>query len=607
MKNLRLRDALSQASYLPRALRLVWDAAPAWTLVWILVLVAQGVVPVVFVYLTRLLVDNLVVTIGSGTSWESIRPTLIVAALMGALLLARQLLGLASGLISTAQAEVIQDRIRGLVHQRSYAADLGFYESADYHDHLERARSDASRRPLALLENGGSLIKAGITLFGMAALVLPYGWWVPPVLVLSTLPALYVVILFNRRFHAWWEDSTPERRWAAYYDWMVTYSEFAAELRLFDLGEHFQSAFQQVRKKLRGERLRLLRDETIARLGSALLGLAVTATVMVWMVWRAFLGQVTLGDLVLFYQAFDRGQNIMRSLLGNIGQVYANVLFLENLFQFLDLEPQVVDPAVPKPAPERLRHGIAFRDVTFRYPGSDRVALNGFDLEVPAGQVAAIVGANGAGKSTLIKLLCRFYDPESGRVELDGTDVREFRVLDLRRLITVLFQSPVPYHATVGENIAYGDLPAQPGPSEIEAAAASAGADDIAQGLAAGYDTLLGKWFADGTQLSVGEWQRVALARAFLRRAEILVLDEPTSFMDSWAETEWLERFRRLAEFRTAIIVTHRFTVAMKADMIHVMERGRIVESGSPDELLTRGGRFARSWAAQTQAAVQRD
>jgi ATP-binding cassette subfamily B protein len=295
----------------------------------------------------------------------------------------------------------------------------------------------------------------------------------------------------------------------------------------------------------------------------------------------------------------------MRSLLGNVGQIYANSLFLENLFEFLDLRPSIKDPPAPEPFPTRLSDGIHFREVTFRYPGTEAVALDAFDLHVPAGAVVALVGSNGAGKSTVLKLLCRFYDPDEGAVQLDGIDLRQFSVGDLRRALTVLFQNPVPYHATFRQNIAYGDLSLDPASARLEAAARAAGADSIAARLPSGYDTMLGKWFAYGTQLSGGEWQRVALARAFLRESLLLVLDEPTSFMDSWAEAEFLDRFRTLAAGRTSLIVTHRFTVAMRADIIHVMERGRIVESGSPASLLERGGRFAESWHAQVRSGSE--
>jgi ATP-binding cassette subfamily B protein len=306
---------------------------------------------------------------------------------------------------------------------------------------------------------------------------------------------------------------------------------------------------------------------------------------------------------VLFYAAFQRGQGLLRALLGDLEQLYSNTLFLGSLFEFLALEPAIADPARPTPAPAALRQGIRFRDITFHYPGSARAALERFDMHVPAGQVVAIVGTNGAGKSTLVKLLCRLYDPESGTVELDGVDIRELALDDLRRQISVLFQSPVPYHAGVAENIAMGDLAAAPDAAAIETAARGAGAHEIAMRLPQGYDTLLGKWFADGAELSGGEWQRIALARAFLRRSQIVVLDEPTSFMDSWAEAEWLERFRALVAGRTALMITHRFTTAMCADLIYVLRDGRIVESGSHHELVERGGFYAQSWEAQLRGA----
>jgi ATP-binding cassette subfamily B protein len=462
---------------------------------------------------------------------------------------------------------------------------------------------------LALLENLGSLLQDSITLVAMAMLLIPYGPWLPFLLFASTLPAFYVVLHFNRRYHRWWEKTTPDRRRAQYYDMLLTHGTVAAELRLFELGPYFKSAYQALRQRLRAERLKFIKDQSLARLGAGFTGVLATGATLAWMFWRVVQGSATLGDLALFYQAFQRGQGLVRSLLENIGQIYSNTLFLGNLFEFLDLPSQVGSRRFPiaqdrkSPIAQELTtsEGIRFAQVAFCYPSSERRILQDFNLTIPASKTVAIVGANGAGKSTLLKLLCRFYDPEAGHITFDGRDIRDIPVDELRRMITVLFQWPVTYQASAAQNITFGDISQRHGITDLQTAARSAGADEVISKLPQGYDTTLGKWFYDGVELSIGEWQRLALARAFFRRAQILILDEPTSALDSWAEADWFDRFRSLAAGRTAIIITHRFTIARRADMIHVMDAGRIVESGKHDDLIATGGLYAKSWLAQIE------
>ncbi|MCZ6485119.1 MAG: ABC transporter ATP-binding protein, partial [Acidobacteria bacterium] len=581
----RGRALLDQLPYLPRAFSMVWEATGYWTLTWSLLLLLQGVLPVAIVYLTRWLVDGLVAAVEAGGSWESVRPTLILVALMAAVMLANELLRSATGWVRTAQSQLVRDHISTLIHEKSVAVDLAFYESPEYYDHLHRARAEANFRPLALLENAGNLGRNSITLLAMAAVLIPLGLWLPIALFISTLPALVVVLRYSSRQHEWRLRRTADERRSWYYDYLLTSGETAAELRMLALGKHFQAAFQALRLRLRQEGLRLARNEGLAEAAARTFALLVTGAALAWMAWRTMQGLISLGELALFYQAFYSGQALMRSLLQNAGQLYANLLFLSNLFEFLDLRPQVLDPPQPSRLPAPLVEGIRFRQVTFRYPGSERLTLSNFDLFIPAGRTVAIVGANGGGKSTLIKLICRLYDPEEGRIELDGIDLRDVPLQEVRSAIAVLFQEPVRYNATVAENIRLGNRAADPDRSEIERAGEGAGAHDVVERLPRGYDTLLGKWFVDGTELSGGEWKRISLARTFLRKASILLLDEPTSGMDSWAEAEWMDHLSQQTRGQTVVIITHRFTTAMGADIIHVLQNGHIVESGCHEDL----------------------
>jgi ATP-binding cassette subfamily B protein len=566
-----------------------------------MLLVLQGLLPGATVYLTKLVLDGAEAAIGQGLAWTSMQPLIVPAALMGLVMLTSRALGSIMQWVQTAQSEQVQDHIQSLIHQQAVNVDLAFYESPQYYDSLHQASTQASRRTLELLGSLGSLLQNGVTLFTIAFILLPYGWWIPVALVLSTLPALYVVARHNRRYHRWWTEATKEQRRAQYFQMLLTYDFSAPEIRLFDLGDHFRGAYDAIREKLRDEKVDLMRQQSIARLGASLIGLLVTAAVMAWMVWRALTGNATIGDLGLFYQSFNKGQGIMRSLLGAMGSIYGSALFLEHLFAFLALEPTVTAPDDPRPVPSELTEGIRFQGVTFYYPGTESPALENFDLFIPAGTVTAIVGPNGAGKSTLLKLLCRLYDPSEGRVEYDGTDIRQFAPGELRQRTTVMFQMPMRYQAAARQNIRVGDLSRSASSGEVEAAAQGALAHEFIETLPRGYDTHLGKWFESGAELSGGQWQRVSLARAFYRQAPIIALDEPTSAMDSWAENAWLQQFGELVAGHTTLLITHRFTTAMHADQIFVMRDSAIVESGTHDTLLEEDGYYAESWRQQVE------
>lgn len=604
----RWRAAVRQLPHLPRALRLIRRAAGWHLYLWIGVLVVQGLLPAATVSLLPRVVDGLVAAVSGSAvggsdgavDWLVLRPLAPSLLALALLILGGELLSIVAKWLRTVLGETVGDHISERIQERACNIDYAFYEQPEFYDQLHRARWQTRHRPVALLEQAGGLLQQGLTLLAMVAVLLPYGLWLPLALLFSILPTLWVVVSFTLRQYRWSYGVADQERLALYYDWLMSSPEGAAELRLFGLGDHFRHLYGRLRDVLRGQRLDFSRRECLAEVGALLFALLMLGGALVWMLGRLLRGLISLGDLALFYQALNLSQRGLRALFSHLGEMYRTLLTLGDLFAYLDLEPQVVAPSTPRAVPTTVEQGIVFRGVSFAYPDSSRQALVDFDLAIPAGQTVAILGANGAGKSTLIKLLCRFYDPDAGSVSIDGVDLRQMDPDALRQRLTVLFQQPVHYSATVHQNIALGDLERRGDERDIVTASQQAGADEVIARLDGGYGTVLGKWFPDGTELSGGEWQRLALARAFYRRAPIILLDEPTSAMDAWAEADWLGRFKALARGRIAIFITHRFTTAVQADVIHVMDGGRIVESGSHQELLERGGPYAVAWRQQT-------
>ena len=325
-----------------------------------------------------------------------------------------------------------------------------------------------------------------------------------------------------------------------------------------------------------------------------------------YIAWRTIQGTLTIGAMTMYYLAFQVGLSSLQQVLGGLAGLYEDNLFLTYFHEFETLERSIDDPPDPQPVPRPMQTGIAFEDVSFSYPDTDRTAIDRVSLIVRPGEVAALVGPNGSGKTTLVKLLCRLYDPQGGRITIDGRDLREFGLVDLRRSMSVIFQDYSQYQLTARQNIWIGNVGLDPGDAAVETAARDSGAAEVIAGLRDGYETVLGKVFEDGEELSIGEWQKVALARAFLRGAEILVLDEPTSALDPIAEWRVFERIREMAQGKAVLLISHRFSTVRMADRIHIVEGGHIAETGTHDELMALNGRYARMYEVQARSFAAR-
>jgi ATP-binding cassette subfamily B protein len=574
---------------------MAWSASRLPVACWAVATVVQGASPAALAWSGRRAVDALVgAAQHRAPPGAALAPALAVASVLVLLQLATSAVAYLRARIAEEVHALATDRI----HAHALWLDLAFFEHPESYDLLHRARTDAVQQSTALLDHLAGVSRAAISVLGLSLLVARYALWAPALLLAAALPGLLSTGAHVVREYRWRRAHTADERRLRYWESLLTGREAAAELRLFALGDHFREAHRRLWQRLREGRLDLARGRLAGELVAALLALGGMALGVGWVIERAARGQATPGDVVLFYQVFQQAQAALRTMLESGSGLFRAILFLDDLEAFLAHPRAIEEPARPVTLPPGRGPAVEFDRVSFRYPASERFALADISLVLPPGRIVAVVGANGAGKSTLIKLLCRFHDPTSGAVRLGGVDLRDASSARLRRRITVLFQEPVRYAATVTENIAFGDLGAQPDADRIAAAAAAAGADGPVGRLPESYETVLGKWLG-GAELSSGEWQRIALARAFLRDADVVVLDEPTSAMDSWAEADWMGRFRELVQGRTTLIITHRFTTAMRADAIFVMREGRIVETGSHDALLAAGGAYAESWWRQ--------
>ncbi|MFA4965264.1 MAG: ABC transporter ATP-binding protein [Thermoleophilia bacterium] len=602
MAERRDANALKSVLHLGRTLRLVWSIAPGWTAVTIALAVVQGVLPLAGLYMIRLIVDAVsegLSAVDKDAAFQHVAWFILIAGLIG---ISSALARSVSTLVSEAQGQVVTDHISDLIHSQSIAVDLEYYENSRYYDVLHRAQQEAPYRPTKIVNDLVMVGQSGITLIGVIGILFAIHWSVGLIIVAAAVPSAYVRLRYSQRLYKWETERTGAERRSWYLHWLLTDGNHAKEVRLFELGETFRARYHELRRVLRRERLSITARRSLADLASqAVATLAVFGT-FAYIAWRTIQGAISLGSMMMYYTAFNTGLSALQSVMGGVAGLYEDNLFLTYYHDFMALEPKVVDPPDPRPLPRPMRDGVVFESVTFNYPDTTRTALADVDLHVRPGEVTALVGANGSGKTTIVKLLCRLYDPQHGRVTLDGVDLRELSVTELRRGISVIFQDFAKYQLSARQNIWVGNVARPEDDPAIEEAARAAGADAVIGELGRGYDSMLGKWFEEGEELSIGEWQKVALARAFVRDAEILVFDEPTSALDPVSEWHAFEHIRALARGRAVILISHRFSTVRNADRIHIVERGHIVESGTHAELLALDGSYARMYEVQARA-----
>lgn len=533
-----------------KALCMVHRCAPRSFWLRVVYVVLQSVLPLVNLYILKGIIDSVTAGIGIGGYGLQVMWLLVT---MCVVFLLNRIVSALNGINNDVLSQRLIDYVSDQLQRQSARLDLQYYDNPAYHDTFHRAQQEASFRPLQILNNIMAFFGAVISIAGVVAMLASASWWFIVVMIAAVVPGFAVRLYKARRIYRFRRDNTQLYRRTSYYGAILTSRDAAKELRTYRLSDLFRSRFVDARKRLVGRLLSISR-----RLGALdVLCAVVEAAAMFAVVWllvnRAWSGAITIGSFVMLFEAFRRGQGYLSSLVGAISGLYDNRLFIGNLFEFLELQPTILPPAEPLPVPDDI-HEVEFRDITFRYPDMDRDVLSHFSLRARKGEIVRIDGRNGFGKSTLIKLLLRLYDPQQGQVLVDGIDIRRFDPAALRSRMGVLFQDFLRFSLTVEENVALGDVQGRP---DITGALGLSGADEFVSRLPQGERTLLGRLFDGGSELSMGQWQRIALARALASDAPILLLDEPTAWLDADARQHLQETIQQIKSQKIILLVTH--------------------------------------------------
>jgi ATP-binding cassette, subfamily B, bacterial len=601
------RERLGALRNLPPFLKLVWRTSPALTLSQSLLRIVRALLPVATLYVGKLIIDEVVLLAQAPPAAEDLRQW-IASGLLGRIgwLLALEfglavlsdVLGRAVSLLDSLLSERFSNETSLRLMEHAATLDLEDFEDSELQDRLERARRQAAGRTSLIGQLFGQAQDV-VTVASFAAGLIVYAPWLIALLAVALVPAFVGEAHFNAQSYALNYARTSERRELDYVRQTGASAETAKEVKIFGLNAFLIERYRTLATSFFEANRRIaMRRASWGSLLSAI-GTVAYYVAYAYIVWRTIHHDFSIGDLTFLAGSFRRLRNLLENLLLGFSQLAGQALYLDDLFSFFEIQPEIVPPSNPRPFPVPIQDGFAFENVGFRYPGAERWAVRGLTFKLHAGETLALVGENGAGKTTLVKLLARLYDPDEGRILLDGHDLREYDLFAMRANIGVIFQDFVRYHFTAADNIAVGRIEARGDRARIVAAAERSLADEVIRKLPKGYDQIIGKRFRTGIDLSGGEWQKVAIARAYMRNAQLLILDEPTAALDARSEFEVFKRFKELSQGKTAVLISHRFSSVRMADRIVVLMDGAVEAMGTHAELLEQGGRYAELFELQ--------
>ncbi|MEP7068020.1 MAG: ABC transporter ATP-binding protein [Usitatibacter sp.] len=601
------RERLGALRNLPPFLKLVWQTSPGISVAQGVLRLSRALLPVAALYVGALIIDE-VVRLTRAPSPGATFDQWLASGMLGhiGLLLALEfglgvmsdILGRGISLLDSLLSEKVSTTTSVRLMEHAAALDLEDFEDSEFQDRLERARTQAAGRTGLMSQLFGQAQDL-VTIASFAAGLFVYAPWLIVLLAIALVPAFIGEAHFNAQSYWLNYHRAPERRELDYVRQVAASAESAKEVKIFGLHRFLIDRYLELAVSFfRANRRIAVRR---AAWGSVLTAVSTIAYYFAYayIVWRTLHGEFTIGNLTFLAGSFLRLRGLLEQLLMGFSSVAGQALYLDDLFSFFEIKAEIASPANPRPFPNPIREGFAFKNVGFQYPGAERWAVRNLSFQLKAGEVLALVGENGAGKTTLVKLLARLYDPDEGAILLDGHDLKEYDLFELRRNIGVIFQDFVRFHLTAADNIAVGSIDARADRERIVRAAERSLADDVIAKLPQGYDQVIGKRFKTGIDLSGGEWQKIAIARAYMRDAQVLILDEPTAALDARAEFEVFQRFKELSAGKTAVLISHRFSSVRMADRTVVLGDGRVEAAGTHEELLAQGGRYAELFELQ--------
>jgi ATP-binding cassette subfamily B protein len=582
-------------SQISRTFKLVWECSRKWTILLFVSQLLNSILPVAQLYLIKLIVDSL--TENKEINFQSI---LFYIILFGVIQIVSALIENYQLLFSESQQQKVTDVISTKVAKKGSEIDLSYYENSSFYNNFHQAQTQSLHKPVQVLRSLSDLVSSGFLLISLGALLFYLHWGISLILIGFAIPIALVKWYFTKVLYKWEVDKMTTQRESNYFYQLLTTDFYAKEVRIFNLGQYFTDKFKSLRKRLFDDKYKInTRKASFGFVAKTMEIIAMIST-FTFISWRTINGFLTIGDLVMFLQAFQKGQVAIQRSLSSIINLYNSRLFLTHLFDLLDLKSFLKTPILPKNI-KPLKSSLVLENLNFTYPQTNNQVLANVNLEFSKGELIAFVGENGSGKTTLVKLLCRLYDPTSGVINWNGININQISLENWRNSISVIFQDFAKYQFTVRKNITLSDIETnESNQDKLEKASIYSGANSFIEEFDSKYDQMVGRWFKKGKELSGGQWQKLALSRAFYKsHAQLIILDEPTSSIDPLSEEDIFSNLKNIAENKIVIIVTHRLYNLKLADKIVVFDKGRIVQEGDHSFLIEKDGLYKEMFSKQ--------